>query len=142
VVDTATPVTIRGVSPYLFYEDAGAALDWLGRVFGFTGAVRYVDDEGVVHEGSIDVGAGQVMVSGRAPGPGEGAGLLLIVHVDDVDAQHARVVAAGVDAPAPQDKPYGPRTFTVQDPWGYSWDFWQPVRPYDEALGGLREVRG
>jgi uncharacterized glyoxalase superfamily protein PhnB len=139
--DEGRPVTFGGVSPYLYYEDAGAALDWLTRVFGFSGAVRFVDDAGVVHEGSIDVGSGQVMVCGRKPDEGQGAGLLMIVHVDDVDAQHARVVAAGVEAPEPQDKPYGPRTFTVTDPWGYAWDFWQPVRPYDEGVGGLREVR-
>jgi uncharacterized glyoxalase superfamily protein PhnB len=28
------------VVPYLLYEDAGAAMDWLIRVFGFTERVR------------------------------------------------------------------------------------------------------
>jgi uncharacterized glyoxalase superfamily protein PhnB len=54
---------------------------------------------------------------------------------------HARVLAAGVDAPPPEQQPYGPRTFTVTDPWGYHWDFWQPVHADEQGEGRLREVR-
>jgi uncharacterized glyoxalase superfamily protein PhnB len=134
-------VTIQGLTPYLYYEDAGAALDWLARVFGFIETVRYVDEAGVVKESEMRVGSATIQLCGHAPDPGHGEGLLTIVHVDDVDAQHARVVAAGVDAPAPEQQPYGPRTFTVTDPWGYNWDFWQRVHDYVEGPGGLREVR-
>lgn len=134
-------VTLQGVTPYVYYADAGAALDWLARVFGFREIARYVDDDDVVHESEMRVGPATIQLCGRAPGPDEGTGLLLIVHVDDVDAQHARVVAAGIDAPAPEQKPYGPRTFTVTDPWGYHWDFWQHVHDYVEGPGGLREIR-
>jgi uncharacterized glyoxalase superfamily protein PhnB len=135
-------VTIQGLTPYLYYADAGAALDWLSRVFGFEEVVRYVDDDGVVRESEMRVGGTTVQLSGgHEPGSGHGEGLWIIVHVDDVDAQHARVVAAGVDAPEPEQKPYGPRTFTVTDPWGYHWDFWQPVHDYVQGPGGLREIR-
>ena len=134
-------VTIQGVTPYLYYEDAGAALDWLARVFGFRETARYVDGDDVVKESEMQVGSTTIQLCGRTPGADEGTGLLLIVHVDDVDAQHARVVEAGVDAPAPEQRPYGPRTFTVTDPWGYRWDFWQHVHDYVEGPGGLREVR-
>jgi uncharacterized glyoxalase superfamily protein PhnB len=138
---TAAPVGLQGVSPYLYYADAGAGLDWLARVFGFEETARYVDDDGVVHESEMRIGASTVQLCGRAADPDQGSGLLLIVHVDDVDAMHARVVAAGVDAPLPEQKPYGPRTFTVTDPWGYRWDFWQPVHAYEQGEGGLREIR-
>ncbi|HEX6420626.1 MAG TPA: VOC family protein [Acidimicrobiales bacterium] len=133
--------TLRGVTPYLYCRDAGAALDWLARTFGFEEIVRYVDADGVVHESEMRIGGSTIQVCGRAPGPDEGAGLLLIVHVDDVDAQHARVTAAGLDAPAPHQQPYGPRTFDVTDPWGYRWSFWQPVHDFVEVEGGLREIR-
>jgi uncharacterized glyoxalase superfamily protein PhnB/uncharacterized protein YndB with AHSA1/START domain len=139
---TGSTVTLRGVSPYLYYPDAGAALDWLARVFGFRETARYVDDDGVVRESEMQVGDTTIQLSGgHAPGTGHGQGLLLIVHLDDVDAQHARVAAAGVEAPDPEQKPYGPRTFTVTDPWGYHWDFWQPVHDYVEGPGGLHEIR-
>ena len=135
------PVTFLGVSPYLYYEDANAALDWLQRVFGFGESVRYVDADSVVQESEIAVGPTTVMASGRAPGPDEGPGQLLVVYVDDVDAHHARVVAAGVAADPPEDQSYGPRTYHVTDPWGYRWYFWQQVRPFVEEPGGLREQR-
>jgi uncharacterized glyoxalase superfamily protein PhnB len=136
-----TSETIQGLTPYLYYADAGAALDWLSRVFGFEEIVRYVDDEGAVRESEMRVGASTVQLCGHAPDPGHGEGLLLIVHVDDVDAQHARVVAAGVEAAEPEQQPYGPRTFGVTDPWGYTWSFWQHVHDYVEGPGGLREIR-
>ena len=134
-----TTAGLQGVTPYLYYSDAGAGLDWLAHVFGFVEEVRYVDDGGVVRESSMRIGSSTIQLCGHDPGPGHGKELLLIVHVDDVDAQHARVVAAGVAAPEPEQKPYGVRTFTVTDPWGYHWDFWQ--RSGDVEPGGLSEVR-
>ena len=139
--ETDTKVSLRGVTPYLYYDDANAALDWLARVFGFRETARYVDAGDVVHESEMQVGNTTIQLCGRTPDPGEGQGVLLIVHVDDVDAQHARVVAAGVDASPPEQQPYGPRTFNVTDPWGYRWYFWQQVHDYVESPGGLRAIR-
>ena len=34
------------VAPYLYYEDAGAAMDWLVRVFGFEETVRMANPTG------------------------------------------------------------------------------------------------
>ena len=142
MTDTTTTVALQGVTPYLYYADAGAGLDWLARVFGFEETARYVDGDGVVHESEMRIGASTIQLCGRAPDPDQGSGLLLIVHVDDVEAMHARVVAAGVDAPPPEQKAYGPKTFTVTDPWGYRWDFWQPVHAYEQQDDdGLREIR-
>jgi uncharacterized glyoxalase superfamily protein PhnB len=141
MTQTTSNVTIQGLSPYLYYDDAGAALDWLARVFGFRETARYVDADDVVHESEMQVGATTIQLCGRTPGENEGSGLLLIVHVDDVAGMHARVVAAGVEAAPPEQQPYGPRTFTVTDPWGYRWNFWQHVHDYVEEPGGLREIR-
>jgi uncharacterized glyoxalase superfamily protein PhnB len=141
---TKAGAPLHGVTPYLYYDDAGAGLDWLARVFGFVEEARYVDDDGVVRESEMRVGSGSIQLCGHAQGSGRGEGLLLIVHVDDVAAQHARVVAAGVDAPEPELQPYGVRSFTVTDPWGYHWDFWQRVHAVpepEEGEGGLREIR-
>lgn len=135
-------MSFLGLTPYLYYHDAGAALEWLTRVFGFDEEVRYLDPSGTVAEAEMTVGDDRIMMCGRAAGPDEGAGQLLIVHVDDVDAQYARVVAAGVAVVAPpEDKSYGPRTFYVTDPWGYHWAFWQQVRDDVELDEGWREIR-
>jgi uncharacterized glyoxalase superfamily protein PhnB len=139
--------TFGGLTPYLHYEDAEAALDWLARVFGFDEIARYVDGDGRVREAEMHVGDAELWICGHDPGYWTGKGSrpeqLVIVWVEDVDALHARVTAAGVDAPAPVDKPYDVRTFGVADPEGYEWGFMRRLgkgyQPTEE--GGLREVR-
>jgi uncharacterized glyoxalase superfamily protein PhnB len=109
-------------------------------MFGFDEIVRYLDENGAVAEAELLAGATRVHVSGggQAQAP---AGILLVVVVDDVDAHHAATVAAGVEAPAPQDKPYAARTYSVRDPQGYQWTFWQPLRGDVQLQPGWREVR-
>jgi len=103
----------RGLSPYLYYEDANAALDWLARVFGFQEHRRYVDSDGSVQEAELRAGDAVIMLTGvgegywktqDAPGP---VGHLCVVYVDDVDAHYRNAVAAGLTAEPPSDKPYG-----------------------------------
>jgi uncharacterized glyoxalase superfamily protein PhnB len=119
-------VAIEGISPYLRYDDADAALDWLEQVLGFTGTIRWRDDNGRTYEADINAGTTTIGVSNSAGPADNGRNALLIVHVDDVDAHYESVrAAAQTDIDPPEDQPYGPRTFTVTDPWGYQWNFWQ-----------------
>ncbi|MBT2593733.1 glyoxalase/bleomycin resistance/extradiol dioxygenase family protein [Arthrobacter sp. ISL-72] len=119
-------MAVTEVIPYLYYEGADAALDWMEKVLGFGPSTRWRNDDGVTEEAEIVAGGGRIAVSGSAADPGNGGGLLLIVHVDDVDAQYSSVRAAtDVEIEPPADQPYGPRTFTIVDPWGYQWNFWQ-----------------
>ena len=115
------------VIPYLYYADADAAIDWLERVLGFGPSTRWRMGGPATREADIRVGDSRVSISGRAPGPAEGEGVLVIVHVDDVRAQYERVRAAepGLPVEPPQTAPYGPTMFTVTDPWGYRWNFWE-----------------
>ncbi|WP_440710720.1 VOC family protein [Herbiconiux sp. YIM B11900] len=115
------------VVPYLYYDDADAALDWLERVLGFGPSTRWRMGGSSTREADIQVGADRISISGRAPGPGEGGGALVIVHVDDIRAQYERVRAADPEAAGtpPERQPYGPTTITVLDPWGYRWNFWE-----------------
>ncbi len=140
-MDEAPTVKFLGLTPYLYYEDAAAALEWLARVFGFREEVRYLDEEGRVAEAEMVATDVRLMIGGRGPRDGEGAGQLLIVHVDDVDALYTRVTAAGAQATPPEDKPYGPRVTAVTDPWGYQWSFWQQVRHDVELPDGWQEIR-
>jgi uncharacterized glyoxalase superfamily protein PhnB len=124
---TVTPA-FTGVSPYLHYPDGDAAAQWLTRVLGFGPARSVRGPDGSWAEGEVAIGPGRVDISGAAapgPGSGAGAGALLIVGVDDVDAQYRRIRAAGAQLDPPKDEAYGPRTCHVTDPWGYQWYFWQ-----------------
>ena len=139
-------VKFEGITPYLHYEDAGAALEWLEGVLGFEEIARYVDDDGRVREAEMHVGDQQIWMSGRDSGfwdgKGRGPEQLTLIWVDDVDAHYARVKAAGVDAKPPEDKSYGVRAYNVTDPEGYEWGFMQSTgKGYEQSEGGLTEVR-
>jgi len=143
----ADQVTFGGFVPYVPYEDAGAALDWLHDTFGFEERARYVDKDGVVQQAEMRVGDAELWVSGLRPGDDASrhAGTWIGVWVDDVDAMYERVRAAGIDADEPVDKDYDVRTFSVQDPAGYSWGFMKRlgtsyVQKIPTAEGGLEEV--
>jgi uncharacterized glyoxalase superfamily protein PhnB len=135
-----------GITPYLHYEDAGAILDWLARVFGFREISRYVDGDRRAREAEMLVGDDQLWISGHDPGywdeKGRGPEQLILIWVDDVDGHHAHVKGEGVDAPLPEDKPYGVRTYSVTDPEGYEWGFMQSTgKGYEQGPGGLEEIR-
>jgi uncharacterized glyoxalase superfamily protein PhnB len=52
----------------------------------------------------------------------------LFVEVDDVDAHFRRAQEAGaVIIAAPEDQPYGHRTYRTLDPEGHRWIFASPV---------------
>ena len=113
------------VEPYLYYPDGRKALEWLQSTFGF-GEIQTFEENGKVSEGSVAVGDSFVHVSGgRDPGPDNGAGMLNIITVDDVDQLYERIRTAGVDLDPPKNEAYGPRSINVTDPWGYRWYFWQ-----------------
>jgi catechol 2,3-dioxygenase-like lactoylglutathione lyase family enzyme len=53
-----------------------------------------------------------------------------IVWVDDVDATHRRLLAAGVEPDfAPRDAPWGERYFHVRDPAGHEVSIARPLTP-------------
>jgi len=135
-----------GLTPYLHYEDADAMTDWLARVFGFQERARYVDDQATARQVEMLVGDTELWLAGHGPGywPAHGGGpdQLILVWVDDVDAHHAHVRSAGVEADPPEDKTYGVRTYTVRDPEGYEWGFMARTSAgYQKTeVGGLTEV--
>jgi catechol 2,3-dioxygenase-like lactoylglutathione lyase family enzyme len=53
-----------------------------------------------------------------------GAGMTLTFRVDDADRAREALLAAGIEAPAPRDHPWGARTFFVRDPEGTRLEFW------------------
>ncbi len=55
------------VVPYLLYADAGAAMDWLIKIFAFTERARDIDSDGTVRHGELVLGGGGVIMLG-SPG--------------------------------------------------------------------------
>lgn len=115
--------------PTLRCRDAEAMITWLTDVLGFAERVVYRGD-GMVNHAELSFGPSVLMLGqardnehGALAGPLEGRrsdGLYLAV--DDPDALHARVVAAGGRIErALHDTDYGSRDFTCRDPEGNLW---------------------
>ena len=121
------------ISPYLYYEDVGAALRWLGEAFGFSERLRMDGPDGTIGHAEMELDGGVIML-GRPSGGYESPARhghshhLVHVYVDDVDAHFARAEAAGAKIVAPvETKPYGDRNYIAEDPEGQQWTFSQHV---------------
>jgi uncharacterized glyoxalase superfamily protein PhnB len=115
------------------YRNAPAAIDWLCQVFGFQRHAVYEGENGTIAHAELTLGNGMIMLgSGKDDefghsfkSPAELGGMetrSVYLVVPDVDAAHARAVAAGATIIRPlHDTPYGSREFAVKDPEGHSW---------------------
>jgi uncharacterized glyoxalase superfamily protein PhnB len=119
------------ISPYLYYEDGAAAMEWLISAFGFEEDMRMTTDEGRLHHGQLKHGENIIMLG--EPGPHyqsptkRGGGTAGVhVYVDDVDAHYERAKAAGATIDTePADQEYGDRRYDAKDLEGHNWFFAQ-----------------
>lgn len=136
------------ISSSLFYEDAGAAIDWLCRAFGFEVRVKMEGEGGRIEHSELTFGGGVIMVGSVGDKPGRdrahfrsprslnGANTqALCLQVSDVDAHFTRASAAGATiASEPSTSDYGDehgahRSYEAVDPEGHHFWFMQVVRP-------------
>ncbi len=121
------------VVPYLLYEDAGTAMDWLVGAFGFTERVRDQLGDGTVRHGELLLDGGGVIMLGSA-----GAGFrgpaklgevtqLVCVTITDLLAHRERAQAAGAEVSEVSIRAGRARSYTVDDPEGHRWYFSEPL---------------
>lgn len=124
------------ITPYLYYEDVGAALQWLAKAFGFKRhGPRMTGPDGKVAHAAVQFGDSVVMMG--APGPKYKnprrlgtATQSLYVMVDDADRHFKRAVKAGGKVLAePADTEYGHRRCGIEDPEGHQWYFAHELAP-------------
>ena len=121
------------ITPYLLYQDAGAAVDWLAKAFRLRPDEVLKGADGRVGHASMTFGEALVMFG--SPGPDfKGPRAIghwtanLYVDVDDVKTHHARAVKAGATIiEEPRDTPYGARRYGAEDLEGHRWYFAQPL---------------
>jgi uncharacterized glyoxalase superfamily protein PhnB len=131
--------------PFLGYEDAAAAIDWLCAAFGAAenADARHTGSDGTIGHAELDLEGSTIFLSTPAGYVGsrthrESCELEyrmhdnpwvidgLFVEVEDVDAHHARAVAAGASVVRELDEPgIGYRIYTVEDLEGHRWMFGQ-----------------
>ncbi|MEU6881163.1 VOC family protein [Streptomyces sp. NPDC046712] len=118
------------ICPTLTYDDAHTAIKQLTEAFGFTRTAVYEGEDGKVAHAELSYGNGMVMLGSKGTGSEfdklmEGSGPVgVYVHVDDVDAHHARAVEHGVEiVMPPTDQEYGSRDYIARDAEGNIWSF-------------------
>lgn len=133
------------VVPILVYEDVGAAIEWLCRVFGFKERLR-IERDGVIGHAQLAIAEGAVMI-GRQGGPyrapqGDEVSAYVHVSVDDVDShfEHAKQSGARIVHP-PADMPFGVRQYSAKDPGGHWWTFSQNIADVAPEDWGAKSAR-
>ena len=135
------PQNMPRITPYLLYEDLETAVDWLASTFGLSERFRMTGPEERATHAEMALADGVIMMG--HPGPDYRSPKrvghvcqLVYVYVDDVDEHYQSARAAGATILSePEDKPYGDRVYSAEDPEGHHWFFAQHVRDVDlEAL--------
>lgn len=132
-----------GISSALYYDDAGAAIEWLVKAFGFAVRVRHEGEGGRIEHSELTYGEGVIMVASPRPekphakSPRAIGGVntqAMCIQVDNVDAHCAQAESAGaIIARPPATDDYGPeygahRSYEAIDPEGHHWWFMRVVR--------------
>ena len=114
----------KGIVPYLFFDDADAALAWYARVFDFEEIGRWSNDDGRVQNAEMRVGDTELWLdgSGRRKDIDERP-TWVGIWVDDVDAMYRRVQEADIACEPPVDREFGVRMLTIDDGMGHLWGF-------------------
>lgn len=132
------------IVPFIGYEDAAGAIEWLGRAFGLAEnrAARY-EEEGTVTHAELDFEGATIYVSTprgyASPRSVREESELArraydnpwvidghFVEVSDVDAHYERAVAAGATIlREPEDPGHGYRVYSAEDLEGHRWMFGQ-----------------
>jgi uncharacterized glyoxalase superfamily protein PhnB len=123
------------ITPYLLYEDVGAAMKWLAEAFGFQShGPQMTGPDGKVQHAEMQFGDDIIMMG--CPGAdyknpkrlGQVTQYLYVI-VDDVDEHFKRASKAGGNVlEEPTDTEYGHRRYGVEDPEGHQWYFAQELK--------------
>jgi uncharacterized glyoxalase superfamily protein PhnB len=134
------------IVPFIGYEDAAGAIDWLTHAFGFVEneSQRYTEEDGRVTHAELSLQGATIYLANPTPeyvsprrhrqeceamrhaldNPYVVDGHF--VEVDDVDAHFERASAAGATILRALEEPgHGYRIYTAEDPEGHRWMFGQ-----------------
>ena len=123
------PEGYRSVTPHLYVNGGAQALDFYQKAFGAEEIMRVPMPDGRLGHAEFRIGDSVIMLADEFPemnvrGPKSlgGAGISLALYVQDVDKFVERAVAAGAKLTQPvQNKFYGDRSGTIEDPYGHVW---------------------
>ena len=123
-------MALRTLNPYLFVDDAPAAIAWYCSHLGAGETLRVSTSDGsIVVHARLQIGDCVLMLSdvthdgSAAPAPGRPSSANLMLYVEDVDETQARCLANGATELMPVgDKFWGERLGKIRDPFGHVWN--------------------
>lgn len=123
------PKGYHAVTPYLIAHDATQAIAFYKKALGAKLRMKMPGPDGKIGHAELEIGDSVVMLADENPAWGArspktigGSPVALVVYVKNVDAQVKKALAAGAKLVRPiEDKFYGDRMGTVEDPFGYQW---------------------
>jgi PhnB protein len=124
------PKGYHAVTAYLSIRGAAQAIEFYKRAFGAKELLRIPGPEGKLGHAEIKIGDSHVMLADEmpsmaflAPQTRGGTTVHLHLYVKNVDDTVQKAVAAGAKLTRPiEDKFYGDRAGTFDDPWGHRWN--------------------
>ncbi|MDB4937341.1 MAG: Glyoxalase/bleomycin resistance protein/dioxygenase [Labilithrix sp.] len=116
-------------TPYIYVRGGDAAIEFYKKAFGATERFRMPMPGGRLGHAEIQLGNSIVMMADEMPEMGVkapptlgGSPVSFLLYVEDVDKAFARAVGAGAKSVQPvENKFYGDRMGTVEDPFGHKW---------------------
>jgi PhnB protein len=117
------------VTPYLMVDGASDAIDFYTKVLGAEERVRMPGPDGKLGHAEIAIGDSVIMLADEYPDMGAigpktigGSPVMIMVYVEDVDAVFKKAIGAGAnELQALEDKFYGDRSGSFEDPFGHRW---------------------
>ena len=117
------------LTPYLIVDGAAGAIEFYSSVLGARERMRMDGPEGKVGHAELELGDSLIMLADEhaemnALGPRAvgGSPVSLHVYVEDADAVFQRALDAGAKEVRPlEDKFYGDRLGSFEDPFGHQW---------------------
>lgn len=142
----AQPDGYHTATPYLVIDGAAQAIEFYKKAFGATEKFRMGGPNGKVGHAELMIGDSAIMLADEHPEMGArgpkalgGTPVSIVLYFDDVDAIADQAVQAGGKIKQPlENKFYGDRMGTVEDPFGHLWHIATHIEDVSEEEMGRR----
>lgn len=134
-VARGVPERFHTITPQLVVADANAAIAFYRDAFEARELMRNLHDDGRITHAELSIGDSLLLVhddfsdlgGSAAPQPGS-TGVTIHLYLPDPDATFDRAIAAGARSLLPiEDRPWGDRYGTLEDPYRHRWSIASPT---------------
>ena len=124
------PDGYHSLTPYLIVNNAAKAIEFYKKAFDATVVFApLIAPSGKVGHAELQIGNSRIMLADEypemkyvSPQTLGGSPVSIMLYVEDVDSVYNQAIAAGASEQRPlEDKFYGDRSGTIEDPFGHKW---------------------